>query len=305
MSPRWRKILNDLWGNKARTLLAVLSIAVGVFAVGMISSAYLFIDHDMDPAYVVIHPAHGVITAEPFDDELVEVVERLPSVEEAEGRVVLENTSILLGPDKKHPLNVTAVEDLSALRMDQLTLLSGDWPAKLEMLVIPSRFAQTGDVVQVELPDGRVRRLRVSGEVRDSNGDVTGAEIALQVYVSLKTLDALGLPSVFNRLTFRVPGDAPTKADARAASQDIERLFSRNDRNVFQSTVRMPNRHPMGPTAVGLLGVLAVVGVLLLALSGFLVTNLISALLAQQVRQIGIMKAVGARPGQITRMYLV
>ena len=36
-SPRWRKVIRDLWGNKVRTLLVVLSIAVGVFAVGMIT----------------------------------------------------------------------------------------------------------------------------------------------------------------------------------------------------------------------------------------------------------------------------
>jgi putative ABC transport system permease protein len=176
MSPRWRKVLKDLWGNKARTLLAVLSIAAGVFAAGMINNAYLFLDHDMDLSYIAVHPAHGVITAEPFEDEMVEAVERLPSVEEAEGRVVLENTSIRLGPEKKHPLNVTAVEDLSKLRLDQLILVSGNWPAKMEMAVIPSRFAQVGDVLQVELPDGRVRELRVSGEVRDSNGDITGGD---------------------------------------------------------------------------------------------------------------------------------
>ena len=33
----YRKILRDLWRSKGRTLLAVLSIAVGVFAVGMVS----------------------------------------------------------------------------------------------------------------------------------------------------------------------------------------------------------------------------------------------------------------------------
>jgi putative ABC transport system permease protein len=235
---------------------------------------------------------------------LVEVIERLPSVEEAEGRVVLENTSIRLGPSRRQPLSMTAVEDLSALRMDQLTLLSGDWPAKMEMVIIPSHFAQMGDVVQIELPDGRARRLRISGEVRDPNGDPTGGEIAFQVYVSRKTLDALGLPSAFNHLYFRVPGDAPTRADVQATGKDIERLFSRNDKRAFQSTARTPNKHPMGPAIMGLLGVLAIVGILMLALSGFLVTNLISALLAQQVHQIGIMKAVGARSGQIARMYL-
>lgn len=40
-------------------------------------------------------------------------------------------------------------------------------------------------------------------------------------------------------------------------------------------------------------------------LSGFLVTNTISALLTQQVKQIGIMKSVGARGGQIVAMYFV
>ena len=37
LSPRWRKVLRDLWINKTRTLLVVLSIAVGVFDVGMIA----------------------------------------------------------------------------------------------------------------------------------------------------------------------------------------------------------------------------------------------------------------------------
>jgi putative ABC transport system permease protein len=41
-----------------------------------------------------------------------------------------------------------------------------------------------------------------------------------------------------------------------------------------------------------------------MGLSGFLVINTISALLAQQTRQIGIMKTIGARRGQIVAMYL-
>jgi len=38
LSSRWYKIWHDLWGNKTRTLLIVLSIAVGLFAVGTIVS---------------------------------------------------------------------------------------------------------------------------------------------------------------------------------------------------------------------------------------------------------------------------
>jgi hypothetical protein len=35
MSVLWHKVWADLWRNKTRTLLAVLSIASGVFAIGM------------------------------------------------------------------------------------------------------------------------------------------------------------------------------------------------------------------------------------------------------------------------------
>ena len=47
MRPRWRKVLSDLIDNKARTLLVVLSIAVGVFAIGVIAGAYVIISEDI------------------------------------------------------------------------------------------------------------------------------------------------------------------------------------------------------------------------------------------------------------------
>lgn len=43
MKPRWRKVLHDLVDNRARTLLVVFSIAVGVFSIGVIAGAYQII----------------------------------------------------------------------------------------------------------------------------------------------------------------------------------------------------------------------------------------------------------------------
>ena len=48
-----------------------------------------------------------------------------------------------------------------------------------------------------------------------------------------------------------------------------------------------------------------VLGVMALALSGFLVVNTVSALLTQQTRQLGIMKAIGGKASQIALMFLV
>ena len=41
LKPRWSKVFTDLWEDKTRTGLVVASIAVGVFAIGMIINAYV------------------------------------------------------------------------------------------------------------------------------------------------------------------------------------------------------------------------------------------------------------------------
>ena len=53
--PRWRKVLHDLWDSKLRTVLVVLSISVGVFAVGMIAGAYEIISNDLPITYAAAH----------------------------------------------------------------------------------------------------------------------------------------------------------------------------------------------------------------------------------------------------------
>jgi len=61
LKSRWVKILNDLWGNKTRTMLIVLSIAVGLFAVGTIISARSILSTEMAKSYAAINrrrPVH-------------------------------------------------------------------------------------------------------------------------------------------------------------------------------------------------------------------------------------------------------
>ncbi|MCB0088039.1 MAG: hypothetical protein KDE54_09015, partial [Caldilineaceae bacterium] len=57
LRPRWRKIWRELWLYRARTLLVILSIAVGVFAVGMIAGAWEILQREMSAAYAAVHPA--------------------------------------------------------------------------------------------------------------------------------------------------------------------------------------------------------------------------------------------------------
>ena len=48
MSTRWKKVWADFWSNKTRTFIMVLTILVGVFAVGFNQNLGLLMNRDMD-----------------------------------------------------------------------------------------------------------------------------------------------------------------------------------------------------------------------------------------------------------------
>src|SRR4030095_8730838 len=87
LSPRWRKVLADLTSNKTRTILVVLSIAVGVFAVGMIAGSREILANDLAAANASTNTFSAAIsTNEPLDDQLVQTVRRMPGIADAEAR---------------------------------------------------------------------------------------------------------------------------------------------------------------------------------------------------------------------------
>ena len=76
LRPRWKKILADFWENKARSLMVVLSIAIGAFAVGMIAVSYIILPESLDAVYSGSVPANIKITTDEFDDEILNTIKK-------------------------------------------------------------------------------------------------------------------------------------------------------------------------------------------------------------------------------------
>src|SRR5512144_2740181 len=84
---RWKKVYRDLWINRSRTTLVILSIAVGVFALGMIVSTRQALTTSLAGQYADIHPADIILETEPMlDDDFVTSMRHMRGVKEAEGR---------------------------------------------------------------------------------------------------------------------------------------------------------------------------------------------------------------------------
>ena len=311
ISPRWRKVWADLWGNKLRTLLVVLSISVGVFAVGMVYSSYLMFERDLADSWGAASPASASLYADPFDEEIVQSVRSLRGVKEAEGRRNVDLRVKDAGGEWKQMV-LTAIPDYVKQKVNVVRSQSGVWPpgdgdVLLERSSVAELGASQGDTIMVETPTGRKRSLKVTGLVYDPSQIPSIFSGRSYGYISMDTLEKLDEPRQLNQVNFVVEPwvlqgkeTAPIEAIGRRAWSKLEQ----GDTTVFWLLVNKPGEHPMQGAINAMVLLLAVLGVLSLLLGTFLLVNTVSAILTQQVRQIGIMKAIGGAREQILRMYL-
>ena len=119
-SPRWRKVAADLWGNKTRTILVVLSIAVGVFAVGMIAGSGVIMTRDLRASYAATSPASAqIFTKDSFDEDLVETIRRMRSVGDADGRRFV-SVRYSVGPGQWREMLLIALRDYKEIRVNKV-----------------------------------------------------------------------------------------------------------------------------------------------------------------------------------------
>ncbi|NJL33221.1 MAG: hypothetical protein HC893_04395 [Chloroflexaceae bacterium] len=168
---RWRKVIRDLLGQKTRTLLVVISIAVGVFAFGTIAATRENVLTELDRAYLSINPDSAIITTEPFDDDLVDAIDRMPEVDAAEGRRKVP-ARILIGPDTWYDMDLFVVPDDGIVAVNQVRPVSGVWPPPDKTVLIERSSlghtrAEVGDIVLIELANGDQRSMQLAGLTYD------------------------------------------------------------------------------------------------------------------------------------------
>lgn len=311
VSPRWRKVWADLAGNKLRTLLVVLSISVGVFAVGMIYSSYLMFERDLDRSWRSALPASASVYADPFDEELVESIRSLRGVKEADGRRNVDLRVRAAGGEWKQ-MFLTAIPDYQKQKVNIIRHQSGAWPpgdgdVLMERSSLADLGVKQGDSITVETPTGRKRTLKITGVVYDPSQIPSMFIGRYYGYINMDTLEKLDEPRRLDQVNFVVEpwvlkgkDTAPIEAVGRRAWTKLEQ----GDTTVFWLQVNKPGEHQLQGAINAMIMLLAVLGVLSLCLGTFLLINTVSSILTQQVRQIGIMKAIGARRDQILILYL-
>ena len=309
MKPRWRKVIHDLLDNKGRTLLVVLSIAVGVFSIGVIAGAYQIISNDMSASYSANKPANVELRMTNFDEDTLEMIHNQRGVEDAEGRRVFNMRVRVPGTEKWTTLDMIAFEDFEKNAINLLIPIEGQTkPEKREVLleqdVLQHIDIVTGELLEFQLPDGSTKTLPVVGIAQDTAASAGDFLASPSAYITMDTLQTLGQPRLFNRALVIVSERGDDIFHIRDMGAQLKDKLEKNGNLVIRLRFSKTHEHPLADTVNAILGILMALGILIVFLSSSLIANTLNALLNQHLRYIGVIKLVGGQRRQVFFMYL-
>ncbi len=307
MSVLWFKIWYELWHYKVRTILTVLSIAAGVFAIGVVFGMNDQLLSGMDAAHRAVSPSHINMGLSRYAtrDELYGI-RRVPGVIDVEpyNQVAIEYRT---SPNGEWKLGVaTQREDWENQRIDLVQLRGGEWPRKeyigIERLSASYFGVQEGDSVWFKQGD-RIREFRVTGRIRAPF--VPPPQFGGQAFffMSPAAMERFSVPVGRYGAVFVLV--APySEAYAKSVASAIKERLSGQGIGVGTTIYQDPNKHWGRVYIEGINFVLQILAVVSLLLSVVLVYNTLTAQVVQQTNQIGVLKAIGGRTWTIAQLYL-
>ena len=308
----YQKIWADLWGAKARTLQVALIVALGAFGIGLVvGGRNLIVDALNTDWQTVKAPAINLNVDPAMNDEELTALKNIEGVEEVEGlaRTVVEWRAA--PTDEWQPAFLNARSDYRDQKMSKDFLLSGEWPARNQVAVAAGAESffgiKQGDTVWLRIA-GRERQVEVGGVLKSLRSAPFFSGSPDFFITRSRFADLLGNADYDNvQISVGEFDQARAEQVDRAIQERLEKLGidSQGANQPQRNRIAPPDVQPASTLLDAIFAIMGIVGAAIIFLGLFLVFNSVSAIITQQINQIGVLKAIGARSDQILRGYLL
>jgi putative ABC transport system permease protein len=296
MSTRFIKVFRDLKLEFGKNLMLALAIALGVFGIGATLGTRSVLMREMASNYTGTSPATATIeTEQPITAGLLDSIRTLKGVKVAERHATI--SAQIKSGDRWVHLLLFVIDDFKNKQTNKIRFISGsNDPAIGSILIERSSYVMMrsgeDDSVTIKTSKGQPASIKIAGTVHDAGLAPAWQEQAVYGYVSISTLKLLGETQGFDQL--RLIADDP---------EPVAEFVEANGYKVHEIQIPPKGRHPHQSQMNTVLTIFMVFSFLLLLLGSVLVATSIATMMIKQVRQIGVMKTIGASPLQIMTMY--
>ncbi len=304
MTTLLRKTIRDFGVRRLRSALLLVGIVIGVAGVVAIAHTARNLAAAQKNAYISASQSDLFVSTRRFPPQLQSALAEIDNVQTVESRVSNYLQWSNGGPYRD--VLIYGLHDFTNIQINRPTLLEGRWPGKGEVaLDISSQRLQPvkiGDTIALrENVASNPVYATVSGFTQTPGEADAAIQDRATGYAPAADVQVWRGEQGDNQLLFRL-------IELRRADETRQAVIRALDKRGIahgQGAIRDP-QDAIGAKELGaLLLLMSVFSILGVVLCGFLVWNTMSAVMAEEMRQIGILRALGATWSQVLRTYLL
>ncbi|HEX4629462.1 MAG TPA: ABC transporter permease [Chthoniobacterales bacterium] len=304
MNTRWRKIAGDFRQHRLQICLIAVVLIAGTAGVIAALNARAVLAREIDRSYERAKGADIMLWFDRVEPGIVELVRSRPEVAAVEPRATAF-TRIEGKSGEWFPMRLTVLRDFANQTVNLVHRESGDWPVKSGGILIEQSglaLLDARESVRIRTSTGDVATIPMNGFVHDTAVAPSTQDRMIYGYVTPDVGTALGLKPDLDQLLVKLRARG-SMSEVTEFADDLSAWLKA--KNVTPLRVdALNNTHPHAMLMTAMLRVLEVLAGIAFICSATLAACVISLWMRREVRQVGVMKTLGARSGQIAFQYL-
>ncbi len=307
----FKKLLRDLWLTRSRALVMVVAIAVGLLAFDSLVGAYSILTREVARNYLDSAPAAIILELDGVSQRTLNYVRAQPDVAHATRRAQVRGRfSTPTDPNKRRAF-LFVVDDFREMDVAKIFPQAGVYPpapgtAALERSAQAVVGGGLGTTLLVDLPGKATQAIKLTSIVHEPALAPANTEQAAYLYMSQQDLAGLGIDVEFDELRLIPTGSSTDRSFLEHKARDLAaRIEASGHGQVHAIRVPPPAQHPHQPQMTTVLSLFIIFAGLIVILASLLTGSLMATMMARQVREMGILKTLGARSSQILLSYVL
>ena len=304
MNTQWRKIAGDVRQHRTQIILIGIVLMLGTAGVIAALNARAVLEREIAFSYSGAKSPDLVAWFDKVDDPLLDEVRKFPGVAAVDARRIA-STRVEGKTGAWLPTRLLIVRDFANQQTGLVHQHQGAWPANdagifIEQSSMPLLGAKLGEALRIRTPGGGVTNLTIAGVVHDTAVAPSTQERIVYAYLSPALAARIGQNPDLDQLVVLMEDRSSGVAEM---ATDLRDSLTKSGHTALRIE-SLPYGHPHAALMNAMLRVLGVMALMAFTCSAALASFAVSLWMKREVRQVGVMKTLGARTHQLAGQYL-